>query len=152
MNRNWTWRNEEAAPADEIMLEIVSGQCDELMARWNALERQHGAMANARHDEETSVYDVEAAEEQAHEEADERGLEGREAADWVDERISQILVSFDEDRTRAIHKLILQQEVIEGLLNALGARLARPYEHWNEEERLMQWLEEDRFDRYDDGY
>ena len=36
--------------------------------------------------------------------------------------------------------------VIEELLGELGARMMRPYEHWNEEERHMEYLE----NRYDD--
>lgn len=35
-------------------------------------------------------------------------------------------------------------EVIEGMLEKYGARMMRPYEHWNEDERLMQYLESDR--------
>lgn len=29
-------------------------------------------------------------------------------------------------------------------LNELGARMMRPYEHWNEDEKLMEYLERDR--------
>ena len=32
-------------------------------------------------------------------------------------------------------------EVIEELLNGLGARMMRPYEHWNEEEKYMEYME-----------
>lgn len=35
-------------------------------------------------------------------------------------------------------------DVIEGMLHALGARMMRPYEHWNEDERYMEWQERDR--------
>lgn len=35
-------------------------------------------------------------------------------------------------------------EIVEKMLDAMGARMMRPYEHWNEDERLMQWLERDR--------
>lgn len=31
--------------------------------------------------------------------------------------------------------------VIEELLHELGARMMRPYEHWNEEERYMEYME-----------
>lgn len=36
-------------------------------------------------------------------------------------------------------------EVIEELLSDLGARMMRPYEHWNEDERYMEYME----NRYD---
>lgn len=42
----------------------------------------------------------------------------------------------------------LRIEVIEGLLSDLGARMMRPYEHWNEEERYMEYME----NRYDNEY
>ena len=42
----------------------------------------------------------------------------------------------------------LRLSVIEELLGDLGARMMRPYEHWNEDERLIQYLE----DRYNDEY
>lgn len=32
-------------------------------------------------------------------------------------------------------------EIVEGMLEKLGARMMRPYEHWNEDERIMQYLE-----------
>lgn len=35
-------------------------------------------------------------------------------------------------------------EAIEELLAARGARMMRPYEHWNEDERYMEWSERDR--------
>jgi hypothetical protein len=38
-----------------------------------------------------------------------------------------------------------QRGVIERHLHELGARMMRPYEHWNEDERYMQYMECDRF-------
>lgn len=35
-------------------------------------------------------------------------------------------------------------DAIEIILNSHGARVMRPYEHWNEEERLMEYLERER--------
>ena len=43
----------------------------------------------------------------------------------------------------------MRMEVIEGLLSDLGARMMRPYEHWNEEERYMEYME-NRYDERDD--
>jgi len=39
--------------------------------------------------------------------------------------------------------------VIEDLLSELGARMMRPYEHWNEDEKYMEYAERSR---YDDDY
>jgi hypothetical protein len=41
----------------------------------------------------------------------------------------------------------MRLEVIEGLLSDLGARMIRPYEHWNEDERYMEYMES----RYEDN-
>lgn len=40
----------------------------------------------------------------------------------------------------------LHIEWIEERLHSLGARMSRPYEHWNEEERYMEYMERDRND------
>lgn len=35
-------------------------------------------------------------------------------------------------------------DIIEAMLEKYGARMMRPYEHWNEDERLMEYMERDR--------
>ena len=35
-------------------------------------------------------------------------------------------------------------DIIENKMAELGARIMRPYEHWNEDERWMEWSERDR--------
>jgi hypothetical protein len=42
----------------------------------------------------------------------------------------------------------LEIELIEDKLAAIGARMMRPYEHWNEDERYMEYMET----RYDNAY
>jgi hypothetical protein len=39
----------------------------------------------------------------------------------------------------------LEIELVEDKLTAMGARMMRPYEHWHEDERYMQYMESDRF-------
>lgn len=46
-----------------------------------------------------------------------------------------------EDRSKAENELGLRLDVIEELLGELGARMMRPYEHWNEDERYMEYME-----------
>lgn len=41
-----------------------------------------------------------------------------------------------------------QLEAIEQLMAQRGARFARPYEHWNEDEKFMEYSERDRDDEY----
>lgn len=38
----------------------------------------------------------------------------------------------------------LEIELIEDKLDAIGARMMRPYEHWNEDERYMEYAERER--------
>jgi hypothetical protein len=44
----------------------------------------------------------------------------------------------------------LRMQVVEELIGELGGRMMRPYEHWNEEEHLMEYAERDRGDDRDD--
>ena len=37
-----------------------------------------------------------------------------------------------------------EEERLLAQLRKLGARMQRPYEHWNEDERLMEYMERDR--------
>jgi len=51
-----------------------------------------------------------------------------------------------EDEAYAAYKakrdeIYVRKEVIEELLSELGARMARPYEHWNEDEKYMEYME-----------
>jgi hypothetical protein len=48
---------------------------------------------------------------------------------------------FYAQQDRTMETLWTRKGLIEKQLQALGARLARPYEHWNEMEREMEYLE-----------
>lgn len=48
-----------------------------------------------------------------------------------------------DDLTRRARET--QYKIIHEELTRLGVRMMRPYEHWNEEERYMQYMEEGRF-------
>lgn len=39
----------------------------------------------------------------------------------------------------------LEIELIEDKLEKIGARMMRPYEHWNEDEQYIQYMESDRY-------
>ena len=49
-----------------------------------------------------------------------------------------------QDRERAAAREI-ELDWLHEQLTRLGARIMRPYEHWNEEERYMQYMESDRW-------
>ncbi len=42
----------------------------------------------------------------------------------------------------------LELEIVEEKLHRIGARMMRPYEHWNEDEAYVQHMEEGRFGEY----
>lgn len=46
-----------------------------------------------------------------------------------------------EQKASKDNEIHLRKQVIEDLLSELGARMMRPYEHWNEEERYMEYME-----------
>lgn len=42
----------------------------------------------------------------------------------------------------------LEVEIVEEKLQRLGVRMNRPYEHWNEDEKYVEYMEEGRFGLY----
>ena len=62
---------------------------------------------------------------------------------WIDED-REDEDSKDEYYVEVNKRACLNHErmvVIEELLSELGARMMRPYEHWNEDERYMEYME-----------
>jgi hypothetical protein len=84
----------------------------------------------------TRIYEVLKAREEARFYEDARRDGGFESDDCDD----------DSDLRRAVHRAKEDAElrVLEAALAALGARMMRPYEHHNEDERLMEYMERDR--------
>lgn len=144
MQRTWTWLNEDSEPT-EGMREATSAECAALMARWNKLEAQREMRSLHECNEYEDDEDAELFAVTAQEIADEQGLSDRDARDFVDRYVEEQLNERDAARAAEATRLVQQQALIVSMLNTLGARLARPYEHWNEEEKMMQYLEEDRW-------
>lgn len=55
------------------------------------------------------------------------------------------IASYWENKNNKDREIYVRRDVIEELLSDLGARMMRPYEHWNEDEAYMQYAES----RYD---
>jgi hypothetical protein len=64
--------------------------------------------------------------------------------DLDEEEAKSYQVSKDIDEKIRAAQENAEIEVLEEELARLGARLARPYEHWNEDEKLMEYMERDR--------
>jgi hypothetical protein len=77
--------------------------------------------------------------------------------EWVEKNRSEWLRMVDEahDRLTTAERQkgeaeLLKLSSIEAALGRLGVRMMRPYEHWNEDEKWMEYSENRHSD--DDGY
>jgi hypothetical protein len=69
-----------------------------------------------------------------------------EASSKIAELQQKLKGEFDNQRRMEQSKDAARLEIIEQMLGFHGVRMMRPYEHWNEEEDRIQYLE----NRYDD--
>lgn len=137
--RGWTWTREpepfDASDRAELGLEPLSeaeeqaaatkrAQVELLAGEWNEL---HTAEERDEWKRLAALEDPDLVREPEGE---------AEAIAWRARRQAQARIR--RDRIRAIERELAE----------LGARIMRPYEHWNEDERLMQYLESDRFEEY----
>lgn len=120
MSRGWTWI--DGIDLTEEEMERREPLLNDLAAQWSALHdagEQDGWRRQAMRDgDEYDEYEPE-------DEADAYRVQQLDAL---------------RDRQHAA-----QVEAIEDALESNGARMMRPYEHWNEDERYMQYMECDRF-------
>jgi hypothetical protein len=119
MERGWTWIDEEVEhPREEALKPLL----DRLAGEWSTLQ--------------TSIEQKGWARQAAMEnpgECDEPDFDtDEEAASY--RQVQQV--------TRELEGLRLT--AIESQLEHFGARLRRPYEHWNEDEAIMEYAERDR--------
>jgi hypothetical protein len=124
MPRSWTWTDETEISEEEM--EKRTPLLNSLAQQWSALhdaEEQRGFIRRARMDD----FD-----------------DGPEPEDEADAYRMQQL-----DRLRSAQHAA-QVQAIEDAIAAQGARMMRPYEHWNEDESYMRYMECDRFGDYCD--
>ena len=120
MARNWTWIDEDLERSDEE-IDRVTPLLDQLARQWSQLhdaEEQRGFARQADYED---------------------GINDRDFEDEGEEFAAR-----EMDRLRvAQHET--QLSAIEEMMATHGARIMRAYEHWNEDERYMQYMECDRF-------
>ena len=117
---SWTWIDEDKERSEEDT-ERLTPILNELAAQWSTLtaaEEQRGWARQAAIEDGDPGPDFDTDEE---------------AEDFEREQRQRF----------ELHQLRL--ECIEVQLEHFGARMMRPYEHWNEDERLMEYMES----RYD---
>jgi hypothetical protein len=118
-NRSWTWREEAAVSEEQIAIRTPA--IEDLVRRWNRLQN----------------------------EAEERGFKLQAAYetgeyDEPDFETDEEMQGFELRRRVARELEDAELEAIEIKLRGLGVRIMRPYEHWNEDEQLMAYLERER--------
>jgi hypothetical protein len=57
------------------------------------------------------------------------------------------IVDFEKKRSAIHDDENMEIEIVERMLDEMGARMMRPYEHWNEDELMMEYME----NRYEEG-
>jgi hypothetical protein len=146
-NRNFTWTN------DDEHTEQDEHHAQALARRWSALQTDIENEHFERHARYEDGCDYESPECPT---CDGRGVVGLDNptdedevgitcpdcdGDGYDKSGERARDARDADRALEIE---LEMELIENKLHAMGARMMRPYEHWNEDERLMEYLERER--------
>lgn len=165
--RGWTWIDEDSADVCECDNESCDKCSDDetsaikrkmkmeliqkLCAEWNdvhsAIERRSWRSREDRYDEEDYHAErVSELEDEAIYEAEQKNPAlTKEEKRAIRQKVSD---DYDAELLKQEQKIYLKQEAIEELLRDLGVRMMRPYEHWNEDERYMEYMET----RYDDPY
>ena len=119
MGRSWTWIDENIEHTDAD-IELLTPRLDALASEWSAIsdaEEQRGFRRMA---------EIEDGEDYEFEDDEER-------------------VSFERDQRSARELVSVRLEIIEEMMARYNARIMRPYEHWNEDERFMEY-QETRYD------
>lgn len=126
-----------------IRLEMIS----KLVAEWNQLKRS--TEYHCPSDEEADMLG-DLADEIAYE-AEYAALEKNPnlSKDEIGVLREEAIENFYKEVDEKKNEPLIRMNVIEEMLNTLGVRLARPYEHWNEMESYYEYME-NRYSSYDD--
>lgn len=163
--RGWTWIDDNAERSEEE-IDALEPTLNALAAEWsdihNEIERE-GFLAQARYEDEGGgPEDPECPHCN-------RGFIGFDTRisrfycycchHWEPQRLTflkcpscngegvdrQAIAERDKAERQRHANREVRQDIIEGMLERHGARMCRPYEHWNEDERLMEYMECGRF-------
>ena len=124
MGRGWTWLDNAEELSEEEM-EKRTPLLDSLAQQWSSLRDGEEQKRFARQ------ADIEDGWNDRDYDDDERG----EAEQYRDQQLTVLRNSQHDAQVQAIEDKLAEH----------GARMMRPYEHWNEDERYMQYQECDRF-------
>lgn len=121
----WTWKDDAFKGVAEDKVEL------EMTRREPAINMVADQLASLREEREQRSFHRQAQEEAG--ESDEPEF------DTDEEQAAYTLRQETQAALERAHETALEEQ-----LDKLGARMCRPYEHWNEAERLMEYLERDR--------
>ena len=144
-------REGESELARQVREETVKRLADQ----WSELDHLADRAASLREVDEDAYLDAKA---NARDEARNDGADARDAALAAGKTPEEAkaaykaayqerMDAFDQEVEEHDSKPFRRMEAIEAVLADLGARMMRPYEHWGECERQIEWLE----NRYDYG-
>ena len=140
--------NDELTLKSQIRQEMVQ----KLASEWNDINRRIEERSWRSRDEsyDEADYHAERADEDAYQalnEAEESNPNlSKDDRDEIKEKAINAYYAKLDKKEKEIY---LRRDVIEELLADLGARMQRAYEHWNEDEKYVEYMES-RYDSYDD--
>lgn len=137
--------NDELNLKSQIRQEMVQ----KLAAEWNDLNRKIEERSWRSRDDrcEEDDYHSEMADENAYMALSEAEESNPNLTPEEKEKIKQQATdAYYAEVKKKENEICLRRDVVEELLRDLGARMMRPYEHWNEDEKYMEYME----NRYSD--
>lgn len=165
--RGWTWIDEDNADhydcgddtcekcdndsPEKIKREMKMQMIEKLASEWNDIHNQierRGWRDDYERDCEDDYHSerIEELEDEAIYEAEQANP--NLTKDEKHEIRLKVYEDYDKERRKEENKIYLKREAIEELMRDLGVRMMRPYEHWQEDERYMEYMET----RYDNDY
>jgi hypothetical protein len=147
--------NDDSCDDDIFQIErekIREELIQKLVSEWNQINNQIERRSWRDRDERMDAEDFHAEQinelrESAYQHAISKGA-SKEEAEMARQKAED---DYNQARDLEERKPYLRMEVIEQLLGDCGARMARPYEHWNEDEKYMEYME-NRYSYEDDYY
>lgn len=143
IHRSFTWINENVEHTDE-----ENARAAALANKWSALKTaEEERYFRRQSDEDEGRYDYQCECEfciTRNHRCDEHGENGGCSLCDLAKTTSMTECELEARRREQEAERDLEIELVEDKLARLGARMMRPYEHWNEDERLMEYMERDR--------
>lgn len=136
----------------DLRMKIRTEMVQKLAAEWNAINNQIERNSWRCQEDIDAEADYHAEMEEEFIAGDLDCAEREKGFPLTEDEEKQIRKKAREDYRNKVNEqdneIYVRQDVIEELLSELGARMMRPYEHWNEDERYMEYME----NRYNDDY